>query len=484
MSDQELCFRSATELVALMVRRELSARELLTAHLEQIDRVNPTVNAIVTLSEEHAMRLAARADTAIASGRQLGPLHGLPVAHKDLTETKGIRTTYGSPVRADFVPTVDSIVVERMVGAGAVTLGKTNTPEWGTGSQTFNRIFGATRNPFDPTKTAGGSSGGAAAALASGMVPIADGTDMGGSLRNPASFCNVVGLRPSVGRVPIWPSADPMFTLAVAGPMARTVGDVALQMQVLAGPDQRSPLSHAVPPQQFEKPLDRDFSTSVVAFSFDLGQLPVDERVRRAMAPAGEVLAALGARVVERDPELADAEDVFRTWRAWYYALTLGDLYRSQPDAFGSSAAWNVRVGLDLTAADLVRAQRKRTGLYQYMREFLTEHDFLVTLVSQVPPFDVESPYPAEVAGVRSETYLDWMRSSYFISATGLPAASVPFAFTEDGLPVGLQIVGRPGDDFGVLQLAYAIEQATQTGRRAPRLAVTEPATGPAVGDG
>jgi amidase len=471
MTDRDLCFRPATELVGLLVRQELSARELLAAHLAQIERVNPTLNAIVTLATEHAQRLAQRADDAIARGGRLGPLHGLPVAHKDLTETKGIRTTYGSPARADFVPDVDSLLVERLVAAGAVTVGKTNTPEWGTGSQTSNRVFGVTRNPYDPTKTPGGSSGGAAAALAAGMVAIADGTDMGGSLRNPASFCNVVGLRPSLGRIPTWPNAAPLFTLSVAGPMARTVTDVALQMQVLSPPDPRHPLSHAVSPEQFALPLGRDFTGTVIAWSHDLGGLPVDPRVTRAMAPARELLAALGGDVRERDPDLTGAEEAFRTWRAWYYALTLGELLRERPQDVGDSTAWNTRIGLALTGEDLCRAERARTALYHRMREFLTEHEFLVTLVSPVPPFDVELPYPPEVAGVPSETYLDWMRASCWITPTGLPAASVPFGFTDDGLPVGLQLIGRPRDDFGVLQLAYAIESATQTWRRAPAIA-------------
>ncbi|MGH3383890.1 MAG: amidase [Nocardioidaceae bacterium] len=470
MSDDELCFMPASELAELLSRRELSARELLEAHLRQIERVNPLLNAIVTLAEEHAFRLAARADAERAAGRSLGPLHGLPIAHKDLTETRGIRTTYGSTLRKDNVPDVDSLVVERLVRAGAVTVGKTNTPEWGTGSQTFNAVFGATRNPYDTGRTTGGSSGGAAAALAAGLVPIADGSDMGGSLRNPASFCNVVGLRPSFGRVPVWPAADPMHTYAVAGPMARTVRDVALMMQVLAAPDSRSPLSHAVPASTFAGQLDRDFAGTRVAWSYDLGGLPVENAVTKAIGPGREVLASLGCSVTDRDPDLTAAEGAFRTWRAWYYALTLGELYHESPEGFGESAAWNIEAGLSLQVADLIRAQRQRIEVYHRMREFLDEYEFLVTTVVQVIPFDVEVPFPRDVSGVPSETYLDWMRSCYWISATGLPAASVPFAFTEAGLPVGLQIVGRPGDDWGVLQLAHAIESATQTWKRRPPL--------------
>ncbi|ONI81477.1 amidase [Actinosynnema sp. ALI-1.44] len=466
MSD--LCFLSAGELVAMMARRQVSAREVLDAHLDRIERVNPAVNAVVTLAVDHAKRLADRADEAVMRGETLGVLHGLPVLHKDLTETKGIRTTYGSTVYADFVPDFDSLVVERLVGAGAVTMGKTNTPEWGTGSQTVNRVFGPTLNPYDLSRTCGGSSGGAAVALATGMAPIADGSDMGGSLRNPASFCNVVGLRPSIGRVPSWPSRAPQFTLGTAGPMARTVPDVALLMRVLSPPDPRHPLSSSVPPERFAESLRRDFTGVVVAWTDDLGGLPVDPRVTRAMAPGPDVLASLGCAVRREAPDLSAAEDAFLVWRAWYYALMLGDTLRDRPADVGENAAWNVRVGLELTGADLARAERARTALYHRMREFLERNEFLVTLVSQVPPFDVRLPYPPEVGGVRSETYLDWMRACWSISATGLPAASVPFGFTDDGLPVGLQVVGRPGDDFGVLQLAHAIEEATGAGRRRP----------------
>ncbi|WP_277680827.1 amidase [Saccharomonospora azurea] len=470
MADAELCLLSATELTRLLRRREVSAREVLAAHLRRIEELNPQINAIVTLAADHAERAAAAADEAIVSRGPLGPLHGLPVAHKDLTETKGIRTTYGSPARADHVPDVDSVVVENLTRAGAVTVGKTNTPEWGTGAQTYNAVFGATRNPYDLTKTAGGSSGGAAAALAARLVPLADGTDLGGSLRIPASFCNVVGLRPSVGRVPVWPSADPFFTFSVAGPMARTAADVALMMRALGRPDPRSPLSHHVPAERFADPLERDFTGTPIAWSPDLGGLPVDERVARAMAPARDVLAGLGARVVDRDPDLTGADEVFLTWRAWYYVLTLDELYTDQPESVGASTAWNIEVGRKVTAADLVRAQRLRTALYHRMREFLEDHEFLVTLVSPVPPFDVDSPYPDSVAGSTSESYLDWLRSCYRISATGLPAASVPFGFTPEGHPVGVQVVGRPGDDVGVLQLAHAIETTTGTGRRLPGL--------------
>jgi amidase len=241
-SAAEICFATASDLARRIRRRELSAADVVEAHLTQIDRVNPKVNAVVTLVAEEALRQARAADDALARGEDVGPLHGLPVAHKDMALTAGIRTTFGSPVLRDFVPSEDSLIVERLQQAGAITIGKTNTPEFGAGSQTYNEVFGETLNPYDPTKTCGGSSGGAAVALACGMVPIADGSDMGGSLRNPASFCNVVGLRPSPGRVPVWPAMAGWSTWNVDGPMARTVGDVALMLRAIAGPDARSPI--------------------------------------------------------------------------------------------------------------------------------------------------------------------------------------------------------------------------------------------------
>lgn len=454
----------------LMTRRDVSAREVLDAHLAQIDEVNPTLNAIVTLAPERAYDLAARADAAIARGAPLGPLHGLPVAHKDLAETKGIRTTYGSPITAQFVPDFDALHVERMVQAGAITLGKTNVPEWGTGSQTYNRVFGPTRNPYDLSKTCGGSSGGAAAALAARMIPIADGSDLGGSLRNPASFCNVVGLRPSLGRVPRWPAVMPQFTLAVVGPMARTVADVALQMQVLAAPHPRSPWA-APGHERFAEALGRDFRGTAVAWSEDLGGLPVDPQVTTAMAPGRQVLADLGCEVSECAPDLAGAEEAFSIFRAWFYAAVHGEDLRNRPEDVGEHAAWEIEQGHRLTGADLARAEVLRGQLYERMVGFLDDHEFLVTLVSQVPPFPVELPYPPEIVGTVVERYRDWMRSCSWLSVTHMPAASVPFGFTEEGLPVGLQVVGRPADDFGVLQLAHAIETAVGTWRRAPEVA-------------
>ena len=469
---QDLCFLPATELARLIRDRALTCEALMRAHLDQIERVNPKVNAIVTLLPDQALQGAREADRKLRSGDRIGPLHGLPVAHKDLLLTKGIRTTFGSPIYRDFVPDTDAIVVERLRAAGAITIGKTNTPEFGAGSQTFNTVFGATRNPWDPTKTCGGSSGGAAVALACGMVPIADGSDLGGSLRNPASFCNVVGLRPAAGRVPSWPSFNAWYPLAVLGPMGRTVEDVALMLSVLAGPDPRAPISIAEPGSVFAQSLERDWRGLPVAWSDDLGGLPVDARVARALEPAREVLGGLGMRVVDATPDLQDADEVFRVLRAYNFELTYGQLLDTRRGELKDTVVWNIEEGRKLIGPQIGRAEVKRTELYHRLRRFMEQYAFLAAPVVQVPPFDVNQPWVTEINGEKLTTYLDWMKSCTLISATGLPAISVPCGFTAEGLPVGLQIVGRHRDELGVLQLAYAFQQRTQLWKRRPPLAV------------
>jgi amidase len=468
MPPTDICFTPAAELARRMRAKDLSAQEVMIAHLTQIERVNPKVNAIVTLLPERALAGARAADTALARGDAVGPLHGLPVAHKDLFPTKGIRTTSGSPIFCDFVPDQDALIVERLRRAGAITIGKTNTPEFGAGSQTFNPVFGTTLNPYDTTKTCGGSSGGAAVALACRMLPIADGSDMGGSLRNPAGFCNVVGLRPSPGRVPSWPDLAGWFTLSVDGPMARTVADVALMLSAIAGPDPRSPIAIAEPGSLFARSLERDFAGTRIAWSRDLGGLPVDVRVTAALDGQRHVFDALGCPVEDNEPDFTDADEVFKTLRAWRFELALGELLETHRDQLKDTVIWNIEAGRRLTGPQLGRAERLRTSLYYRVREFMETYEFMILPVSQVPPFDVAQPYVTEINGVRLETYIDWMRSCYYISVLGLPAISVPCGFTPEGLPVGLQIVGRHQDDWGVLQLAYAFEQATEAWRRPP----------------
>ncbi len=472
MTPTDLCFLPATELARRIRARELSAREVLEAHLAQIARVNPQINAIVTLVPERALAAADAADAALARGAAVGPLHGLPIAHKDLEPTRGIRTTFGSRIYRDFVPDENSLLVDRLQGAGAITIGKTNTPEFGAGSQTFNEVFGATRNPYDPTKTCGGSSGGAAAALACGMIPIADGSDFGGSLRNPASFCNVVGFRTAPGRVPVYPAALGWWPLSVAGPMARTVGDVALLLSAIAGPDPRVPISLTEPGARFAAPPPRDFRGVRIAWSRDLGGLPVDPRVTAALDARRATFAALGCTVDDGEPDFAGADEVFKGWRAWSSELRHADLIAAHRDLYKETIRREVEEGARLTGPRLARLERLRTEIYGRVHAFMERHEFLICPVSQAPPFDVEQPYVTAIDGVPLDSYIDWMRSCYFISITGLPAIAVPCGFTPEGLPVGVQIVGRHHqDELGVLQLARAFEEATDCWRVRPPLA-------------
>ncbi|MGH2560617.1 MAG: amidase [Thermomicrobiales bacterium] len=468
MSD-EICFQTAVELAGHIKRRELSAREVMAAHLEQIARVNPKVNAIVSqLADEQALTLADQADKALAGGHETGPLHGLPIAFKDLEDAVGFPTTYGSPIHAANMPRRDALLVEHLRQAGAIGIGKTNVPEFGLGSHTFNPVFGPTRNPYDTSKSAGGSSGGAAVALACGMLPIADGSDMGGSLRNPGNFNNVVGFRVSPGLVPNWPSGAPWLPLGVKGPMARTVADVAFLLDAITGADPRDQLSYDPPLGQLAQPLDRDFGTVRVAWAPDLGALPVDPRVTAVLESRRHVFEELGCVVQEAAPDLSGADDVFRDLRAFSVASGRGDLLEHHRDQVKPEAIWNIEEGLKLSAVDVGKAMARQAEIYERVRQFMERYEYLLCVVNQVPPFDVDLRYPTEINGVEMETYIAWMKSAYWITVTRLPAISVPCGFTPEGLPVGIQIVGRPRADFSVLQLAHAFEQSTECWKRRP----------------
>jgi amidase len=471
MSGLEICFMTAAELSHRIRAKELSAREVMEAFLTQIERVNSKVNAIVSLLPEQAIEQATTADEALARGEAVAALHGLPIAHKDLFPTRGIRTTFGSPIFKDFVPAEDALIVERLKKAGAITIGKTNTPEFGAGAQTYNEVFGETLNPYDTSMTCGGSSGGAAVALACGMLPIADGSDTGGSLRIPANFCNVVGFRTSPGRVPIWPNVAAWSPITVQGPMARTVRDAALILGAIAGPDPRSPIAIAEPGSQFYRPLNRDFTGVRIAWGHNLGGLPVDARVTNTIDSQRSVFEDLGCVVEDGEPDFAGADEVFKIWRAWRFELAYSDLLKTHRDQVKDTVIWNIEEGMKLSGPQIGRAELKRTEIYHRVRKFMETYEFLILPVNQVPPFDVTQRYVTEIAGVKIETYIDWMKSCYYVTVTGLPAISVPCGFTHEGLPVGVQIVGRHQDDFGVLQLAYAFEQATEFWKQSPPVA-------------
>jgi amidase len=470
-TDSSICFMSAIEMARLIRARKLSAREALAAHMKQIERVNPKVNAIVTLVPELAADAAAKADEMQAHKEPLGPLHGLPVAHKDLLETGGIRTTFGSPLFKDYVPIEDNIVVERMRRAGAIIIGKTNTPEFGSGSQTFNKVFGATRNPYDLTKTCGGSSGGSAVSLACGLAPVVSGTDTGGSLRNPAAFCNVVGFRPSIGRVPNPKAAFAWSTLSTSGCLGRSVADLAYVLSAITGPDPRAPLSINERGELFARPLDRSFKGVRVAWFKHLGGVPFDPRVRSVVDGHRKTFESLGCILEEAEPDFAPAEIAFRILRAWNSANAYGALLHDHPDGFKDTLKGEIEEGLRLTGIDVARAETAHGQLWRSFQAFLEKYEYFVLPTTQLPPFDVDTPYPTEIAGVKFTSYIDWMKSCWYISATGNPAASVPAGFTQEGLPVGVQIIGHNKEDFSVLQLAHAFEEATGFGKKRPTIA-------------
>jgi amidase len=466
-ASQELCSMSAVELAARLARKEISARDVMSAHLAQIERVNPTVNAIVTLVAERSMAGAARADEAIMRRGRIGVLHGLPVAHKDLVETAGIRTTFGSPFYRDNVPTRDAPIVTRMRAAGAITIGKTNTPEFGAGSQTFNTVFGATRNPYDLTRTCGGSSGGAAVAVAARMLPIADGSDTGGSLRNPPAFCNVVGLRPSPGRV----GGDATWSpLSVSGPIARTVADVALFLSAIAGPDPRSPLSIQEDPAQFRAPLAKDFKGVRVAWWRGLGGIPFEPEIRRVVDSNRKVFEDLGCSVEEAEPDFTGIDEAFAVLRFVSNHARYAALVRQRPEWVKDTIKFEVAQAERAGGADISRALARQAQMFNESRQFFERYAYFILPVTQVEPFDVNTPYPTRISGTAMTTYIDWMRSCWYVTMMSNPAISVPAGFSASGLPVGLQIVGRHRDELGVLQLGHAFEQATHHGQRRPPL--------------
>jgi amidase len=473
MPVNDIVFKSARKLASLLRARKISAVEVMKAHIAQVERLNPTVNAIVTFLPDAALKEAKKVDAKRSRAKSndgLGALAGLPIAYKDMLVTKGIRTTYGSPIYTNFIPAQDHVLVERLKAAGAITLGKTNTPEFAAGSQTFNKVFGATLNPWDVSKTCGGSSGGAAVAVACGMLPFADGSDLGGSLRNPGNFNGVVGFRPSPGRTPYYPANDAWATLSVVGPIARSVEDVAFLLSAMAGPDIRSPISIDEPGARFARPLARNFRKVRVAWSRDLGGLPVDKRVTAVLEKQRKVFESLGCIVEEAHPDLSGADEVFHVLRAIGFVQKYGDLLGKHRDKIKDTVIWNIEEGMKLDGPRIAKAMTLRSDLYRRMREFMERYEFFCLPVNQVPPFPVTQQYVDTINGVVLGNYIDWMKTCYYITVTGHPAISVPAGFTGDAtaLPVGLQIVGRYRDDFGVLQMAHAFEKETQFAKQRP----------------
>jgi amidase len=436
------------------------------AFLEHIERFNPKVNAIVSLQpREELLRQAEERDRELARGQRRGWMHGFPQAVKDLTPTRGLRTTWGSPVR-DTVPAEDAIYVERLRSSGAIIIGKTNVAELGMGSQSYNPVFGATLNPYDLSKTAGGSSGGAAAALALRMLPVADGNDMMGSLRNPAAFNNVLALRPSFGRVPSAESELFFWQLMVAGPMARTVSDLALMLSVMAGPDARMPLSIDQDPAIFTRGLERDFSGARLAWLGDLGgHLPMQAGIIELCLAGLEQFEAVGCAVDPVEPGFPP-ERMWESWitlRQWLIAGHLGALYGdpAKREQMKPEALWEIENGLKLTADEVYQASVARSEIYRDALKLFDTYDFLALPTAQVFPFDVSTHWPRSINGVVMDTYHRWMEVVVLGSLLGFPVINVPVGFNEEGLPMGIQIIGRHLADFSVLQLAHAYEQVT-----------------------
>jgi amidase len=472
----EFAWTDATELAARLARREVRAVELMAACYDQIERLNPLLNAIVNLlPRSEALRLAEAADRDAAAGRIRGPLHGLPMAAKDTVDVAGFPTTWGFRPWAGRIAREDGLLAARQRAAGALFIGKTNMPEFALGSHTFNSLFGTTRNPYDPRRSAGGSSGGAAVALATGMLPLADGSDMGGSLRNPASFCNVVGFRPSIGRVPDPRAFGWMARLATSGPMARTVADAALLLSVQAGPHPDDPLAFDAPGDVFRTPLDGLAAGLRLAWCRELPGVPVEPAVAAVIAAAARTLADLGCQLTEDAPDSTGAMEVFRVQRAAALGVTGRQLDVELPEwrrHAKETAVWNMDEGRRLSADQLIDAELQRTRLHRDAARFFERYDALLLPSAPVPPFPVETEWVRRINGVTLSTYIDWMAVCCIISVLGLPAISVPAGFTPAGLPVGLQIVGPPRGDLSVLRIAHAFEQATGYGRRRPALAL------------
>jgi amidase len=457
MSDS-VVFEPVRTLSRMLVAKEISSRELLDASFAQIDKHNPTLNAIVTFDRDGAYANADAIDSRRMRGDPTSPLAGLPIAIKDMEPVKGMRTTKGSPILKDWIPDYDTMMVERFRAHGLTIIGKTNTPEFALGSQTFNTIFGATKNPWDETKTCGGSSGGAAVAVATGMLAFADGSDIGGSLRNPANFCGVVGLRPSPGRVPDYPATNVWGTLSVHGPIARTAEDAGWLLSIQAGDDPRVALGCCGDPGVYRESLDRDFSGVRIAYSPTLGGLPVEKQVRDALDQSIKRFEAIGAIVEEAEPDLGIADNAFQVLRGLHLLGTMRGYYQTHRHLLKDTAIWNIEQGLKLTSEQIIEAQLQQSKCFERMQRFLTKYEYFICPVNQVAPFDINTLYPMDIDGVKLDTYLDWMKSAFRITMTSHPAASAPVSFTKSGLPVGMQIVGRHGCEREVLQLVHAVE--------------------------
>ena len=462
MSDKEVCWMSALELTEAISRGELSSVDVFDAVSEQVRRCNPEINAIVTLTEESARESAKKAEKMVKKGEKLGPLHGVPITIKDLVFTKGVRTTFGSKMYENFIPDEDAVLVERLKKAGAVIIGKTNAPEFGLLSVTDNLVFGPTRNPWDKSKSTGGSSGGAAAAVAAGMGPLASGSDGGGSIRIPSSLCGVYGIKPSFGRVPAYPTLPGFETMSCQGPIARTVPDAALMLDVMAGPDDRDRFSLPATDVSYLKTLEKGIEGSRIAYSLDLGYAVVDPEVEKLTRKAAFSFEKLGCEVTEIKPDLPDTGSELATMIVAETVTAHEEHLEEAKEKMYPLFLGYLQLEETFSVRDIVRVQYKREELWRKMRKIFENYDFLLTPTTAVPAFDLEKYGiigPTEIAG-QTVVPLGWFAFTYPFNFTGQPAASMPCGFTGDGLPVGLQIVGNRYDDDGVLRASRAFEKA------------------------
>jgi amidase len=465
VTDTTLTYLSACDLAEMIATRRVSPVEVLDAHLAAIARLNPLLNAVVTLAEEQARTAAREAEAAVTRGDRLGPLHGLPVAIKDVTVTAGIRTTFGSPLYRDHVPSEDAEVVRRLKAAGAIILAKTNTPEFATGANTVNEVFGATRNPWNPALSPAGSSGGSAVAVASGMVPIAQGTDFGCSIRIPAAFCGIVGIRPTPGLTPNYPMALAWDPGQVHGPLARSADDAALMLDTMVGFSRISPISVA-PPWSSAYAVVREANQARglrVAYVSDIAGIGVDTEIDTICRNTALALRDLGANVEEIAFDASGGRAPYQTWRgAWMVGQRYAQLDRL--DDFGPNLKGNIETGLKVTSLDLAAAEDARAALYARFASLFERFDLLLTPAAPVRPYPVEQNFPSEINGRTFDNYVDWIAPAFLITLMSLPAASVPAGKTADGLPVGLQIVGPRFDEPRILSVARLIEKANPIG--------------------